>query len=96
MIECRACGKQVDNSKPEGFTGYHRYSCIGPSTWSGLLQGYFHPETCWCGGQAKFRITRGLSNLYACSTQHARKRAVSRTARISGFAPFVQACYSKS
>jgi len=89
--KCLACGKEVEDT----CTGYHRYGCIGPSTWSGCLEGFSHPERCWCGEKAVIRISRGLSNFYACCESHARKRKINKTRQISAFAPFVLACYKR-
>lgn len=94
MAICKACQKEVDTAKPDGWNGKHRYGCIGPSTWSGLLEGYGHYQ-CWCGEAAVIEIHRGLMVFYACSPKHARRKTSESGAKPSPFAPFVLACYPK-
>ncbi len=93
ITKCKACGAEVDTSKPEGWTGYHRYGCIGPSTWSGVLEGYGYWGYCWCGKPAVIRICRGLYEYGACCPEHARSRKTRKTEAPSPFSVFVTACY---
>ena len=92
MTTCTACGKEVDTTKPEGWSGRHRYGCIGPSTWSGLLASYAGGR-CWCGAEATIQLDRGLYQSYACSPAHARSRKLNKT--VNPFSVFVTACYPK-
>ena len=96
---CKLCGTEVDISKPEGWSGIHRYGCrkVGRVQLKGFLDGWWHPEWCgFCGEPAvcKRQVGNIQEQFYclACSA-HPLRRGGRKD--VSPFAPFVLACYSK-
>src|SRR5215475_2996775 len=92
MTTCRACKQSVDTDKPEGW-GEHRYGCLGPSNWHGMLEGYSNGyHLCHCGEPAVIRIIRGHNDYWACCAEHGRSRKTKRTKERNPFAIFAVAC----